>query len=194
MVSMIVGLGNIGIRYAGTRHNLGFDLLDMLSLKWKIRQENGPGDFYTAGTEYEGRTVRFIWPTTYMNDSGVAVAQAMVVYNLKPDDMLIVYDDFSLPLGKVRIRTSGSEGGHNGMESVIGHLGTEDILRLRMGIGPLPENLDPMEYVLDRFSDEEVENKNKMLEKAEEAVLYLLKNRPEEAMSVYNCDPAPDDS
>jgi len=193
MISLIIGLGNPGIKYAETRHNLGYDLLDMLSLKWKIRQKNAPGDYYFAEKEFDGRIVRLIWPATYMNNSGSAVIQALVRYDLTPSDILVVYDDFELPLGNLRIRTKGTHGGHNGMESVIGSLGTEEILRLRMGIGPLPPGIDPMQFVLGRFSDEEYEIRKKMLDKAGEAVLYLLKNRPEEAMSVYNNNPAPDD-
>ncbi len=193
MISLIVGLGNPGIRYAETRHNLGFDLLDKLSLKWKVRQKAGLGDYYMAENEFDNRIIRLIWPTSYMNSSGNAVVQAMVAFNLTPADILIVYDDFELPLGHIRIRMKGSPGSHNGMESVIGSLGTEDILRLRMGTGPLPENIDPIQFVLGRFSDDEVEIKNKMLDKAAEAVLYLLTNRPEEAMSIYNSNPAPED-
>jgi PTH1 family peptidyl-tRNA hydrolase len=192
MISLIIGLGNIGIRYAETRHNIGFDLLDLLSLKWKFRQKDGPGDYYFGEKEIDGRMIRFIWPTSLMNNSGIAALQAMAKYNLTPADILVIYDDFNLPLGKMRIRASGSDGGHNGMESIIFHLRTEEILRLRLGTGPLPENMDPTEFVLGRFSDDEVEIRNKMLEKGAEAVLYLLSYRPEEAMTRYNQDPAPD--
>jgi PTH1 family peptidyl-tRNA hydrolase len=191
MISLVIGLGNVGIRYAETRHNLGFDLLDSLSLKWKFTQKNGPGDFYVGEKEIDGLLVRFVWPTTFMNRSGIATVQAMVRYGLTPADILVAYDDFDLPLGKIRIRTQGSAGSHNGMESIVDHLETEDVLRLRMGTGPVPDGADPMEFVLGRFTDEQVKIRNKMLEKAGEAVLYLLKNRPEEAMTLYNQDPAP---
>jgi PTH1 family peptidyl-tRNA hydrolase len=192
MISLIVGLGNPGIKYAETRHNLGYDLLDKLSLKWKARQKAGLGDYYLAEKDFDGRIIRLVWPTTYMNASGNAVIQAMVALNLTPADILIVYDDFELPFGNIRIRMQGSHGTHNGMESVIASLGTEDILRLRMGTGPLPEDIDPIQFVLGRFSDKEAEIKNKMLDKAAEAVLYLLTNRPEEAMNIYNVNPAPE--
>ena len=193
MISLVIGLGNVGIRYAETRHNLGFDLLDMLSMKWKFMQKNGPGDFYVGEKEIDGRLVRFVWPTTYMNRSGIAVLQAMVGYNLTPAEILVAYDDSDLPFGKIRIRTRGSAGSHNGMESIIDHLQTDEIPRLRMGTGPVPEGIDRIDFVLTRFADSEAEIKNKMLEKAGEAVLYLLKNRPEEAMTLYNQDPAPDE-
>lgn len=193
MVSLIIGLGNAGIRYAETRHNLGFDLLDLLSRKWKIRPASGLGDYHFAEMEFDGRTVRLVWPTTYVNNSGMAAVQSMVRFDLTPADILVAYDDFALPLGKIRIRTKGSDGGHNGIESVIANLGTDEIVRLRMGIGPLPEGIDPTEFVLGRFTQEETEIKNKMLEKAAEIVLYLFKNRPEAAMSLYNQDPASDE-
>ena len=118
--------------------------------------------------------------------------QAMVTYNLRPENLLLVYDDIYLPLGNIRIRMQGSDGGHNGMESVINHLETEEILRLRLGIGPCPEDMDSAQFVFTRFDSGDTEKKQKMLEKAAAAVLYLLKNRPEEAMNLYNYNPAPD--
>jgi PTH1 family peptidyl-tRNA hydrolase len=193
-ISMIVGLGNVGIRYAETRHNIGFDLLDKLSLDLKMRQVNGPGEFYIAEKEIENRILRLIWPTTFMNRSGVSVLQAMVNYGLTVDNILVAYDDYYLPLGNIRIRMGGSDGGHNGMESIINHLETENILRLRMGIGPLPEDTDSAQFVLNRFTPDEIEKRKKMLGKSAEAVLYLLKNCPEKAMSLYNYNPAPDES
>jgi PTH1 family peptidyl-tRNA hydrolase len=128
-----------------------------------------------------------------MNNCGLSVMQSMVAYGLKLENILVIYDDYNIPLGTIRIRQQGSDGGHNGMESVINHLETEEILRLRMGIGPHPEGVDTTQFVLGRFTPEEVEKKEKMLEKAGEAVLYLLKSRPEEAMSIYNYNPAPEE-
>jgi len=194
MISMVVGLGNVGIRYAETRHNLGFDLLSIINKKWGTRQlEERRGDYYVARKNCDWRSISLIWPTTYMNNSGVAVVQALAHSGLNVADILVVYDDFNIPLGNIRIRTQGSHGGHNGMESIITYLGTDEILRLRMGIGPIPENCDPIDFVLSRFNENEIEIRNKMLDKSVEAVLYLLKNRPEEAMTVYNVNPAPDE-
>jgi PTH1 family peptidyl-tRNA hydrolase len=193
MISLVAGLGNVGPEYVGTRHNLGFEVIDLICRGWGgvVRKERG--SYFWTERELENRTIKFIWPTTYMNDSGVAIEQALDDFGLKTDDILVVYDDFELPLGRLRIRTKGSGGSHKGMVSIIEHLGTEDILRLRLGTGPLPAETESEAFVLSRFLENEVETKQKMLEKSAEAVLYLLRNRPEEAMSLYNQNPAPDE-
>jgi len=193
MVSLIIGLGNIGEEYSRTKHNLGFDLLALLCEKWQIRPQLGPGNYFITEKNMENGLIRLVWPTTFMNNSGLAVAQALEKFELSPNDLLIVYDDFNIPLGRLRIRLGGSDGGHNGMASIISHLGTEDILRLRMGIGPIPAGTDPMAFVLSRFREEELEIRNKMLVKAGESVLYLLAHGTEKAMSIFNQNPAPDD-
>ena len=191
MISAIIGLGNIGKKYTGTRHNLGFEVINLIARKWEIEPQAGDGDYYYAPKEYDNRIIRLFWPTTYMNNSGVAVKQILDGFGLSPENLLVVYDDINLPLGKLRIRMTGSDGGHNGMSSVIYNLETEGILRLRLGIGTLPEGVDQVDYVLGKFSPDEAEILNKMLEKGAEAVLYLLRNRPEEAMNLYNRNPAP---
>jgi len=206
MNRLIVGLGNIGKKYENTRHNLGFDLLNLLAKKWDIQPKPGPDDFYLAEKSLPSGIVRLIWPTTYMNNSGLAVSEALKRYSdntISNNNLLILFDDFNLPLGKIRIRATGADGGHNGMASIIYHLGTQDILRLRMGVGPIPPNTDPITFVLGQFASSELEIKNKMLEKSAEAVLYLLNNSAEKAMSFYNQsdsnlidtdNPAPDEN
>ena len=193
MISLVIGLGNIGEKYAGTRHNLGFEVLDLVVEKLGLRNRKSGPFYYWADKEIDGRIVRFVWPTTYMNNSGVAVSHAMAEFGLSLKEMLVVVDDYNLPLGKLRIRAKGSDGGHNGLESIISHLESRDFSRLRLGIGPIPDNMGTIEFVLGRFLGEEAENKKKMLEKAGEAVLYSLNHRPEEAMTIYNSDPAPDE-
>jgi peptidyl-tRNA hydrolase, PTH1 family len=193
MVSLIIGLGNMGEKYSHTRHNLGFDLLAILCEKWQIRPQLGSGDYFFAEKNSEAGLIRLVWPTTFMNNSGLAVAQAMERFQLSPKDLLVIYDDFNIPLGRLRIRQGGSDGGHNGIASIISHLGTEDILRLRMGIGPVPAGTDPMTFVLSHFREDELEIRNKMLVKAGESVLYLLTHGTEKAMSIFNQNPAPDD-
>ncbi len=191
-VSLVVGLGNIGQKYAETRHNLGFKVLTKISDKWKIRPRPGPGDFYLLEKKLGDKTARLIWPTTYMNNSGRAVAQAVEKYDVPLEKILIVYDDYALPLGKLRVRMAGTDGGHNGIASIIYHLATENIPRLRLGIGPVPEAVDPVDFVLGSFDSEDAEKVEKMLEKSAEAVLYSLTNRLEEAMTIYNNNPAPE--
>lgn len=192
MPSIIIGLGNIGRKYRGTRHNLGFELLDAIAAQWNLKAVPGDGDYYIVEKELEGKLIRLVWPTTYMNNSGKAAEQVLQKFLLTPRDLLVVYDDLNLPLGRLRIRSEGSDGGHNGMADIIYHLGTEEIARLRLGIGPLPPGVDTVSFVLNPFADNELEIKKKMLEKAGEAVLYLLKFDIAKAMSIYN--PAPDEA
>ncbi len=192
MPSIIIGLGNIGKKYRGTRHNLGFELLDLIAAQWNLKAKPGNGDFYLVEKECDGKIVRLVWPTTYMNNSGIAAEQVLQGYQLIPDDLLVVYDDLNLPLGRLRIRSEGSDGGHNGMADIIYHLGTEKIARLRLGIGPLPTGSDAVTFVLNPFTDNELEMKKKTLDKAGEALLYLLEFDIAKAMSKYN--PAPDEA
>ncbi len=192
MPSIIIGLGNIGRKYRGTRHNLGFELLDAIAAQWNLKAVPGDGDYYIVEKELEGKLIRLVWPTTYMNNSGKAAEQVLQKFLLTPRDLLVVYDDLNLPLGRLRIRSEGSDGGHNGMADIIYHLGTEEIARLRLGIGPLPPGVDTVSFVLNPFANNELEIKKKMLEKAGEAILYLLKFDIAKAMSIYN--PAPDEA
>ncbi len=145
--SLIVGLGNPGLRYKDTRHNIGFDVIDIMIPDASFRKEKKflyvhSGDVY------------LIKPTTYMNLSGSAVLSALSKFGCEVSRIMIVCDDFSLPLGKIRFRLKGSSGGHNGLESIIEKVGPE-FPRLRIGVGPLPERIDPSEFVLGRFRDDE---------------------------------------
>ncbi|SYZ74594.1 Peptidyl-tRNA hydrolase [Candidatus Zixiibacteriota bacterium] len=191
-ITTIIGLGNIGRKYAGTRHNLGFELLNKMAESWGVKAAPTEGDFYVAEKDLDSKVIRLIWPTTYMNNSGLAAAQVVERYQLSPNELLVVYDDFVLPLGRLRIRSGGSDGGHNGISSIIYHLNTESVARLRLGVGPVSEGLDPVVFVLSPFAEKELPEKNKMLEKGVEAVLYLLKHNIAEAMSIYN--PAPEEA
>ncbi len=193
MIEAVVGLGNIGRKYSDTRHNLGFELLNTIANEWNIRPRPGQGEYYSAEHNYAGRMISLLWPTTYMNNSGMAVSQFLEKTGLEPEQLLIVYDDIALPLGKLRIRLRGSAGGHNGIASLIEHLGIDSIPRLRLGIGPLPENADQVSFVLGRFSAEEREIADKMIGQAADAVLYSLKHSLVEAMNKYNSNPAPEE-
>jgi len=160
MISTFIGLGNIGDKYAGTRHNLGFEVLSLLAQKLNIKPSSGNGDYYIAEKDVGENTIRLIWPTTYMNNSGLAVKQILDKYELTSEEIMILCDDINLPLGKIRIRSNGSDGGHNGLGSIIYHLETNKFPRLRIGVGPMPEkpeNIDQIEFVLGQFSDNEAE-------------------------------------
>lgn len=183
MKHFIVGLGNPGPRYALNRHNVGFIFLDRYVKKLGcgsnfIREENY--ELLNCGVAY------LVKPLTYMNVSGIAVKALVVKHRLSTDDIIVVYDDVDLPLGKIRVRRKGSAGGHNGLKSIIETLGTDEIIRVRIGIGPRPEGIDLAQFVLSDFSNEELALLNKVLDVAVEAVQTILSDGVQKAMSLYN--------
>lgn len=165
-LSLIVGLGNPGRQYAKTRHNLGWQVLDRLAEKLKIGFKEGKGEYYAALLEEGDREVVFLKPTTYMNGSGIAVKEALAFFDKTPSDLLVILDDMALPLGKLRLRANGSSGGHNGLESVIYQLQTEDFARLRLGIGTPEDKEAAVGHVLGEFSLEEKKTAEEMMETA----------------------------
>ncbi len=165
-LSLIVGLGNPGRQYAKTRHNLGWQVLDRLCEKLKISFKAGKGEYYAALLEENEREIVFLKPTTYMNGSGIAVKEALTFFGKTPADLLVILDDMALPLGKLRLRASGSSGGHNGLESVIYQLQTEDFARLRLGIGTPEAKGAAVGHVLGEFSKEEKKIAEEMMESA----------------------------
>ncbi|HHV63748.1 MAG TPA: aminoacyl-tRNA hydrolase [Peptococcaceae bacterium] len=181
----IIGLGNPGLKYSETKHNVGFMLLDRIvkDLGYKYRS-----DF--RGKVAEGRVreerVFFLKPYTYMNLSGLAVKELVSYYKLSPEDILVVFDDMDLPLGKIRLRPKGSAGGHKGMQSIIQELGSQDFWRLRIGVGRPPEDEDVVSYVLSSFSREEKKVLAEAMEAAHQAVLLWLEGRGAQAMNTYN--------
>jgi len=194
MISLVVGLGNVGAEYVGTRHNVGFEVLDRVARRLgasrrAVDQFSESALVQIEDPETGGRRVILAWPTTYMNRSGRAVEELLERLELGPESCLIVLDDFNLPLGAVRFRKRGSAGGHNGLESIIAALGTEEFPRLRLGIGPLPEGASAVDFVLSRFETGELEAVERMLAKAEEAVILALA-RPEADGSQMNHNPA----
>lgn len=145
---LVVGLGNPGKEYDGTRHNIGFAVLDSL-VSGFTRDTKGPSDVARDGE------IRYVKPRTYMNLSGNAVLSWLSWLKLRPSDLLVVVDDFALPLGEVRLRERGSHGGHNGLRSIETVLGTREYARVRCGIGPVPERWAVEDFVLARFTPEE---------------------------------------
>lgn len=194
MISLVVGLGNIGRKYIGTRHNVGFDTLDRLAERLGASRTN-PADWYRwADADVSGRRVLLAWPTTFMNRSGKALVALLDRHRLEPSECLVVVDDFNLPLGTLRFRERGSDGGHNGLASIIDSIGSQDFPRLRLGIGPSAEGgLEPaldrervVEFVLGTFEAKEQEAARHMIEIAAEAVELAVTHRLGEAMSRYN--------
>jgi len=173
---MVVGLGNPGEKYENTRHNLGYRVVKALRLS-----AFSGADLYTPQSPFGGDS------PTYMNESGRPVGHIVRYKHLQPDEVLVVCDDFSIPLGTLRIRAGGSSGGHNGLDSVIQALGDQNIPRLRIGIGPVPDGQDPAEFVLENFVGRDVKGKVEiMIEAAAEAVRVAVNEGLETAMNRFN--------
>ena len=185
-MKIIAGLGNPGRKYEGTRHNIGFVVLA------KVAAQCGDGRVKARfrGEVMEGRVgsekVLLLSPLTYMNLSGESIREAKDFYKVDASDILVVCDDFSLPLGKIRIRPKGSSGGQKGLASTIKHLGSEEIPRLRFGIGPPPENWDVTDYVLSKFTKDEQREVEQAVERAAQAVTDWVNHGTDECMNRYN--------
>lgn len=191
MPQVIVGLGNPEPKYDDTRHNIGFAVVDALAHAWgiKLSPDRRFQGFFGEGLAVGSSKVRLLKPTTYMNRSGQAVRSVTDWYKVPPEGVLVIYDDMDLPVGRLRLRLSGSAGGHNGMKSTIAHLGTEKFPRLRLGIGkPKVPNTDngSISHVLGKFAPDEKEQVAAALQLAVEAVEMSLKQGVEKAMSLYN--------
>ena len=185
---LIVGLGNPEPKYEKTRHNIGFEAVDALARRGQIswsenRRFQG---WFGEGTRFKGSKLHLLKPLTYMNRSGQAIRAVMDWYKLPPESVLIIYDDMDLPLGRLRLRLSGSAGGHNGMKSAIAHLGTQNFPRLRIGIGKSSQDKGSISHVLGKFSVQEAELISKVLELVVETVELALQEGVEKAMSLYN--------
>lgn len=188
---LIVGLGNPGAKYDRTRHNIGFDIVDALARTWQISlSENRKFQgFFGEGIGSGSTKIRLLKPLTYMNKSGQSIRAVVDWYKLPPESVLVIYDDMDLPVGKLRLRLSGSAGGHNGMKSTIAHLGTQAFPRLRVGIGSAKEthpDKDTVSHVLGHFSSSEAPIMAEVMELAVSAIELSLKQGVEKAMSLYN--------
>jgi PTH1 family peptidyl-tRNA hydrolase len=195
MITLVVGLGNTGRTYEETRHNVGFAVVDRMAKELRAKSMPDMDFCRTARVRLceppaTERRLTLAWPTTLMNRSGLAVCALLEELQLAPAEMLIVVDDFNLPLGALRFRAAGSVGGHNGLESILEEIGTSRFPRLRLGIGPPSGRETHSEFVLGRFNSEELPRAEKMLAIACEAVIFAVSHRLEEAMSKYNRSPA----
>lgn len=182
-MKLIVGLGNPGRAYAHTRHNVGFDVVDMLARRRKTKVLGRQCRALVGSFDAGGERVLLAKPQTFMNESGSAVSALVDRYGIRPEDLIVVYDDMDLPPGRIRIRKKGSSGGHRGMNSIIRSLGTTDFPRLRIGIGHGDE---AVEHVLSRFSRKELALVRPALERAVDALEMIIKDGIEAAMNVYN--------
>ena len=184
---IIAGLGNPGRQYAHTRHNVGFDAIDVLAEKYNIKVENAKGRALTGSGRIEGQSVLLVKPLTYMNLSGESIRAPADYYKVDPEDILVVYDDISLAPGQLRIRAKGSAGGHNGIKSIIAHLGTQEFPRVRVGVGEKPHpDYDMADWVLSKFAGEDLKPITEAIRKAADAVECLIQEGPDKAMNRFN--------
>jgi peptidyl-tRNA hydrolase, PTH1 family len=185
---LIVGLGNPEAKYDKTRHNIGFEVVDLLARTWQLSwSPNGRfHGLFAEGIASNGSKVRLLKPLTYMNRSGQAVRAVTDWYKLSPESILIIYDDMDLSLGKLRMRLSGSAGGHNGMKSIISHLGTEKFPRLRLGIGKSDGKKETISHVLGKFAPDEAATVSEVLDLSLKVVEMSLKEGIAKTMSLYN--------
>lgn len=183
---ILVGLGNPGRQYAGTRHNVGFVLIDMLAVRLEARGMRLQSDALVTTAQYEGHKVLLAKPQTYMNLSGKSVQSLARFYKAKLDRLLVAHDDLDLPLGTIRLRPGGGPGGQKGVASTIETLGSQDFSRLRIGIGRPPGRMDPAAYVLQEFSKREMEALSAVLGRAADAALAFVRDGIEPAMNRFN--------
>ena len=182
---VIVGLGNPGIQYEGTRHNVGFMVLDYIAKQCNVSIDRMKFKGMTCDTILNGKRVLLLKPMTYMNLSGDSVRDAMNFYKLTPDRVIVVYDDISLQPGKLRIRLKGSHGGQNGMRSIIEQCGTDTFPRMGIGAKPNP-GWDLADWVLSKFSTQELKPLEQAIENAYRAAALMVQNKANEAMNQYN--------
>lgn len=182
---LIVGLGNPGTKYQHTRHNVGFDAVDRLISNISAPKEKKRFSSKFTLVKIENTKLIIIKPQTYMNNSGVAVKKAMNFYRIKPENVVVIYDDMDIPLGKIRIRKKGSGGTHNGMKSIISFIRSYDFPRIRIGIGK-PNKQGTIDFVLGKPNGEEKQEIQKAIEKTALSIEALISEGIDKAMQEYN--------
>lgn len=185
-MNLIIGLGNPGKEYVGTKHNVGFEVLDKLAYDNNININKAKFNGLIGEGTIKNKKVALLKPLTYMNLSGESVKVTMNWYKISNKDIIVIYDDISLNIGDIRIREKGSAGGHNGMKNIIYLLNTDEFIRIRVGIGNKPANWDLANYVLSRFSKDEIPNIIEGFTKAADAVEMILGSGVSAAMNEYN--------
>ena len=184
---IIVGLGNPKREYENTRHNIGFDVIDALADKYGISVNEGKHKGLIGKGMIEGQKVILVKPLTYMNLSGECVRSVMDFYKADPEtELIVISDDISLDVGQIRIRKKGSAGGHNGLKNIIAHLGHENFIRMKMGVGDKPAGYDLADYVLGHFNKEENEILAESKKNAVLAIETILSDGIDKAMNLYN--------
>lgn len=183
---LIAGLGNPTREYAGTRHNIGYDTITRLCDEYRITLDIKKHKGLCGKGVIGGEKVLLVQPLTYMNLSGDCIKEAADFYKIDPAHIIVIYDDISLPVGKLRVRAKGGAGGHNGMKSIIARLGTEEFARVRIGIGEKPAGWDLADYVLGRFKTDELPLMRDAVGNAAKACELIIKDGIESAMNRSN--------
>ena len=185
---LVVGLGNPGEKYAKTRHNMGFLTLDLLAEQEKVRIDRLKFKAVTAQVTFGGARCLLMKPQTFMNLSGEAVREAAQFYKIPPEKVLVIYDDVSIPVGKIRVRPSGSAGGHNGIKNIIAHLGTDKFPRVKVGVGAPGQEGDMIDWVIGNPSQAERKVLEDSFRRAISAAECIIQNDGEcqKAMNLYN--------
>jgi PTH1 family peptidyl-tRNA hydrolase len=181
-----IGLGNPGKEYMHNRHNIGFMALDRFAEQHGVKTYQSKGKSYIADIQHQGQKILLLKPMTYMNLSGEAVRIAMDYYKFRVEDMVVIFDDLDIPFGQLRLRSQGSAGGHNGMKSIIQHVGTPNFSRIRIGISrPMP-GANIADYVLSNFNMTESKQLPALLDTCIEAMQHSMNHRFEETMGIFN--------
>ena len=184
---IVAGLGNPGRKYDESRHNIGFSVIDELCSRLNVSMDFEKHKALCGNAVYEGTKLLLAKPLTFMNLSGESVGELVRYYKIDvPTQLLIISDDVDMDFGKLRIRKSGSAGGHNGIKNIIAHLGTQEFMRLKIGVGAKPPAWDLADWVLGRFSEEDTARLREIREEAAQAVLSVIKDGPDRAMNMFN--------
>lgn len=184
-MKVIVGLGNKGNEYQNTRHNIGFEVIRLLAERHQIGMTTRKHKGLIGQGYIEGEKVVLVMPLTYMNLSGECIREVMDYYKIPKEDVVVIYDDLSIDVGRLRVRDKGSAGGHNGIKSIIAHLHSEEFLRFKVGIGPQPRGIKAEKFVLDVFRKDEASDVKASVEHTANAVEALLKHDLTYVMNNY---------
>jgi peptidyl-tRNA hydrolase, PTH1 family len=185
-MQLIIGLGNPEKDYKNTRHNIGFEVINVFSDNHNIPINKNNFKSHIGSGSISGKKIMLVKPQTFMNLSGESVKALLTFYKLTPKDIIVVYDDIHLDIGKIRIKTKGSSGGQNGMKNIISHLGTDEFIRVRVGVGNKPTGYDLSDYVLSKFKKDELSFVDDGITKACSSIISILKNGVFEAMNEFN--------
>ncbi|UQK58517.1 aminoacyl-tRNA hydrolase [Fenollaria massiliensis] len=185
-MKLIVGLGNPGDRFDGTRHNAGFETIDILADELNVKLNNAKFHAQFGYTTYNGDKLYLMKPMTYMNESGIAIREFMAYYKLDIKDLIVIVDDIDINFATLRIKKSGSAGTHNGLKSIVYQLNNDKFTRVKIGVGNKPEHFDLADFVLSRYSKEEKVDIEKTYKNAAKACLCILDKGEDYAMNMYN--------